>query len=231
VHHDVVAAGHELGRLIAGGGLLATGERQRRKEQHECKTIHGWGFRRLSQASPAPGPKRAVVKAFAALLAWFALTSALALAAPTPAPPAPGASPGAAAMSGYRPHIPNTAQHTEFVLEVNAKGQVSKIRSAQRSHDLLFDKMTYGNVIQTFIRTPDGHAVSGVYRMSYDFNPKTQKIRRTVALIHAGGVDPKAPGAVDRMAAMNIHNAGVLRKALQAQAHKAKASPVPTHKP
>ena len=131
----------------------------------------------------------------------------------------------------YRPKLPTVAEHTEFVLEVNAKGQVSKVRSAKRSKDALFDKMTYGNVIQTFIRTPDGHAVSGVYRMTYDYNPKTQKIRRTVALLQAGGVDPKAPGAVARMAEMNLHNAKLLQQELQAQAKKAKAhpSPTPTH--
>jgi hypothetical protein len=148
----------------------------------------------------------------AALAACLALTSTLADAAPTPAPKA---SARAGDLAKYRP---TTAQHTEFTLEVNAKGQVSKVDSAHASKDRVFNTMTYGNVIQTFIRTPDGHAVSGLYRMSYDYDPKTQKIRRTVSLIHAGGVDPKAPGAVVKMAQINLQNARLIQKSLQAQA-------------
>jgi hypothetical protein len=154
----------------------------------------------------------------AALVAWLALASSVAAAAPTPAPKA-SARPGD--LSKYRPPA---AEHTEFTLEVNAKGQVTKVDSARASKDRVFNTMTYGNVIQTFIRTPDGHAVSGLYRMSYDYDPKTQRIRRTVALIRAGGVDPKAPGAVAKMAQINLKNAQLIQKSLQAQAKAAAAA-------
>ena len=41
-----------------------------------------------------------------------------------------------------------------------------------------------------------GTAVPGLYRLSYDYDPATKQVRRTVALIKAGGVDPNAPGIV-----------------------------------
>ena len=61
--------------------------------------------------------------------------------------------------------------------------------------------MTYGNALQVFIRTPDGHAVAGLYRLSYDYAPKTKNVHRSVALIRTGGVNADAVGAVDEMTA------------------------------
>ena len=49
--------------------------------------------------------------------------------------------------------------------------------------------------------TPDGQAIAGTYRLAYDYAPKTKNVRRSVALLHAGGVDPSAQGAVARMTA------------------------------
>jgi len=89
------------------------------------------------------------------------------------------------------------AQHTEFVVEVNAKGQVTRVRSGTASKDPAFNTLTYGNALQAFIRTADGRAISGLYRLTYDYDPHDRMVSRHVALIHAGGVNPSALGAVN----------------------------------
>ncbi len=104
--------------------------------------------------------------------------------------------------------MPSKAVHTEFVVEVNAKGQVTRVRSGKTCGDRAFNTLTYGNALQAFIRTPNGSAVPGTYRLTYDFSPKTQHVKRGVALIRVGGVDPKAVGAVDEMAAASKKHAG-----------------------
>jgi hypothetical protein len=101
----------------------------------------------------------------------------------------------------FAPRVPSTPEHTEYVVEVNRKGQVTRIRSGKASRDLAFNTMTYGNALQAYIRTPDGHAVAGSYRLAYDYAPKTKNVHRSVALLHAGGVNPGALGAVDQMTA------------------------------
>jgi hypothetical protein len=127
------------------------------------------------------------------------------LAASTPSPGAIGSAP--ADVSKYRSQFPKTPQHTQYVVEVNRKGQVSKVRSGTHSHDPRFDQVTFGNVVQTFIRRSDGLAISGLYRVSYDYDPKTQLVHRSVALIHAGGVDAAAPGLVQVFTDINRRNA------------------------
>jgi hypothetical protein len=106
------------------------------------------------------------------------------------------------------PHTPATPVHTEFVVEVNRKGQVTRVKSGKSCPDLSFNAMTYGNALQAFIRTADGRAISGVYRLAYDYDPKTKRVKRTVALLHAGGVDPDKLGAVDEMAIVNARHHG-----------------------
>jgi hypothetical protein len=108
----------------------------------------------------------------------------------------------------FNPHTPATAVHTEFVVEVNNKGQVTRVRSGKSCPDLAFNAMTYGNALQAFIRTPDGRAIPGVYRLSYDYSPKTKTVARSVALIRVGGVDANRMGAVDEMAALNARHHG-----------------------
>jgi len=95
--------------------------------------------------------------------------------------------------------LPKVALHTEFVVAVNKLGQVTKIVSLKPSKNRTYNLQTGGNALQAFIRTPDGKAVSGTYRLTYDYNPKTQLVHRGVALLHAGGVDPNATGAVNVM--------------------------------
>ena len=133
--------------------------------------------------------------AFALFAVLSALASAPARTAASPTPPA------------AQPRLPSAAEHTEYVVEVNKKGQVTRVRSGKSSRDTAFNAMTYGNALQVYVRTPDGRAISGTYRLTYDYDPKTRDVRRTVGLIHAGGVDPNALGAVDEMAAINRRRA------------------------
>ncbi len=95
--------------------------------------------------------------------------------------------------------FPNKQEHVEVVVEVNKMGQVARVRSIRPSHDQGFDAHCYGNALQAFIRTPDGKAISGVYRLTYDYNPKTLNVHRDVALLWAGGVNPNAKGAANEM--------------------------------
>jgi len=130
----------------------------------------------------------------AALCAAFA---ALALLGATPAPKPPNR----IDLTKIQPKalLPKVPLHTEFVVAVNKLGQVTHVISAKPSKDKTYNLQTYGNAMQAFIRTPDGKAISGSYRLTYDYNPKTARVRRNVALVKAGGVDANAPGAVTQM--------------------------------
>ena len=121
-----------------------------------------------------------------------------ALAAPTPKP---AAKPTPLDVTKVQPRelAPTKALHVEFTVETNRMGQVARVRSVKPSHDEDFDTKTYGNALQAFIRTPDGHAVAGTFRLIYDYDPKTLRVRRDVALVKAGGVNPNAKGAADSM--------------------------------
>jgi len=101
---------------------------------------------------------------------------------------------------------PKTALHVEYTVEVNKLGQVARVKSVKPSHNIGFDTHTYGNALQAFIRTPDGHVVLGTYRLSYDYDPKTLRVRRDVALVKAGGVDPNAKGAAAEMSEIAARN-------------------------
>lgn len=95
--------------------------------------------------------------------------------------------------------LPKTLLHVEWVVETNKLGQVTRVRSGKPSKDRTFNTQTYGNALQAFIRTPEGHAVAGIYRLTYDYNPKTTRVRRDVALIRPGGVNANAEGAALEM--------------------------------
>jgi hypothetical protein len=95
--------------------------------------------------------------------------------------------------------LPTTKLHTEYVVEVNKLGQVTRVRSGVNSSNIPFNEHTYGNTLQAFIRKPDGSVVVGSYRLTYDYDPRSKMIHRDVALVKAGGVDPNAKGAVIEM--------------------------------
>jgi len=95
--------------------------------------------------------------------------------------------------------VPKTSQHSAFTVEVNAAGQVVRVKSASASKNDMFNAETFGNVSQIFIRRPDGSAVAGLYRVSYDYDPKTHRIARGIKLISAGGSWAHEEGAANRM--------------------------------
>jgi hypothetical protein len=129
-------------------------------------------------------------------LALLGMVGAIALVAASPAP-----GPTRVDVTKVQPKalLPKSTLHVEWVVETNKLGQVTRVRSGKPSTDRTFNTQTYGNALQAFIRTPDGHAVSGIYRLTYDYNPKTTRVRRAVALIRAGGVNANAEGAALQM--------------------------------
>ena len=124
--------------------------------------------------------------AFAALAFAAACPHVQAQSAPAPRPSATVAP-------------PKVALHAEVFVDANKLGQVSHVVSMKPSSDKGFNTQVWGNASQAYIRAPDGTAVSGLYRLTYDYSPATQKVRRSVSLVKAGGVDPNAPGIVTTM--------------------------------
>lgn len=136
--------------------------------------------------------------AFAQLKALAAAAIAIALLG---ASPAPASQPARVDVRDLQPRslLPKGPLHTEFLVETNKLGQVTRVRRGKGSSSLTFNAQTYGNALQTFIRTDDGRAVAGTYRLTYAYDPKTERVHREVALVRAGGVDPNAKGAAADM--------------------------------
>ena len=136
-----------------------------------------------------------------ALAAAVVLAASSAAFAASPAPkPAPTAPPRVDVTKLQPKELaPKKPLHVEYTVEVNKLGQVARVRSVKPSHDVPFDTHTYGNALQAFIRTPDGNAIAGTYRLTYDYDPKTLRVHRDVALLRAGGVNPNAKGAAKDM--------------------------------
>jgi hypothetical protein len=141
--------------------------------------------------------------------------------------PAPTASPYRIDLTKVQSKalLPKVPLHTEYVVAVNKLGQVTRVISSKVSKDKTYNLQTYGNAMQAFIRTPDGKAISGRYRLTYDYSPKTTRIHRDVALVGAGGVDAGAPGAVNAMMS------DVEKRAKAAAAAKKAAQPAATPAP
>jgi hypothetical protein len=176
-----------------------------------------------------------------AALATFAVASA----APTPHP-----SPQSTRIVI---HLPKYPLHSEVVVEVNAKGQVVRIKSVKPSKLLSFNYQTYGNALQMWIRKchTEGNTSSctadvGLYRITYDYDPKTTNVTRRVAIISHGGNWGNDPGAATVMMEMYRKQAEAAaaaeRKAQEQQQQqnnklpslneiRGKATPSPTHPP
>ncbi|MBC5829229.1 MAG: hypothetical protein GIW98_03425 [Candidatus Eremiobacteraeota bacterium] len=98
------------------------------------------------------------------------------------------------------PRLPKVPLHTEFVVEVNKLGQVVRVKSGKSCKDLTFNALTYGNVLQMFIRTADGmHAIVGLYRVTYDYDPRTTRARRGISIVSRGGKWANEEGAANSM--------------------------------
>lgn len=101
-----------------------------------------------------------------------------------------------ALLGASPPPVPTVQLHATYTVETNKLGQVVRVVSANATNDARFNMATRGNALQAFIRRPNGTAVAGVYKLTYDYSPKTKDVRRDVQLVHAGGVDPNAKGYV-----------------------------------
>jgi hypothetical protein len=133
---------------------------------------------------------KAGLAATLAAIATVAVTAGFALGAtPSPAP----------RPSGIVIHLPNVPLHSEVVVEVNKKGQVVRVKSTKPSKVQSFNLQTYGNALQMWIRHPNGTATVGLYRVTYDYDPKNQSVTRRVAIISAGGNWGDDPGAATVM--------------------------------
>ena len=141
----------------------------------------------------------------------FIGTSVRALGA-TPKPSPPPRPPGV--------HLPTVPLHTEVVVEVNKKGQVVRVKSTKPSKVQTFNLQTYGNALQMWIRRPDGTATVGLYRVTYDYNPKTQGVTRRVAIISEGGTWANDPGAAMVMIDMAKKQAAAAEAQYEAEQHK-----------
>jgi hypothetical protein len=152
-------------------------------------------------------------KLVAAIVVAFAATSVFALAAGTPAP---NASPHA--LPSARVRLPTIPLHTEMVVEVNKKGQVVRVKSTKWCKVQSFNVQTFGNALQMWIRRPNGGAEAGLYRVTYDFDPKSGNVARHVALIYPSSKWANDQGAADLMIKMAHQQAVQAQKAaLEAQ--------------
>jgi hypothetical protein len=62
-----------------------------------------------------------------------------------------------------------------------------RVKSGKDCNNPTFNAQTYGNVLQMWIRHPDGSAEVGLYKVVYHFNPHGAKITRDISLVSAGG--------------------------------------------
>jgi hypothetical protein len=93
------------------------------------------------------------------------------------------------------PTYPNKHLHARLLVEVNKRGQVVRVDHGTLSGDRAVDTIWLGNAMQMWIRKPDGTAITGLYSVSYDYNPKTHVVTRVPQLVKAGGAWANKPGA------------------------------------
>ncbi|MBV8154656.1 MAG: hypothetical protein JO029_04535 [Candidatus Eremiobacteraeota bacterium] len=134
------------------------------------------------------------MKPYAIFLFALLFGAPYAASAATPAPSAP---PKGAPVPTIA--LPNAPLHTEYVVEVNKRGQVVRVKSSKVSKVDTFNVQTYGNALQMWIRKPDGTATVGLFRVTYDYDPKSRKVDRNVALVSEGGTWGDEEGAANAM--------------------------------
>jgi len=127
----------------------------------------------------------------------FLLASALLafpMAAAAASKPAPAAT----------PKLPAKPLHVDLQVEVNKLGQVVRVPHGNLSGNAGFDTMVMGNALQMWIRDQRGKtitAVVGLYRVYYDYDPRTHAVKRKIALIKRGGNWANEDGAANKMVA------------------------------
>jgi len=128
------------------------------------------------------------IRAIAFATALFSVPAGV-FAAGTPPAPAPLPT----------PHLPSKPLHVQLQVEVNKRGQVVRVVHGTLSPDSSFNTMTLGNAMQMWIRHPDGTAETGLYRVSYDYDPHTKNVKRTPELLKSGGNWADKPGAATQI--------------------------------
>ena len=126
----------------------------------------------------------------ALLAAAFLATSAAQAATPLPLATAPP------------PKLPTKRLHVDLQVEVNKLGQVVRVPHGNLSGDTTFDMIAMGNALQMWIRDVHGSkvtAVVGLYKVNYDYDPSTQKVKRSFNLLKRGGSWGNDPGAATKM--------------------------------
>lgn len=154
-------------------------------------------------------------------LALAILAAGTAVPAFAAATPAPSASPHRVVIPP--PKFPKEKLHAEYLVEVNKKGQVVRIKSGKATKYGTFNAQTYGNALQMWIRKPDGSAEVGLYRVTYDYDPSNHHVDRRVALVSTGGSWANSEGAADVMmdtAKKEAAAAQAAAKKQQAENHK-----------
>jgi hypothetical protein len=126
------------------------------------------------------------------------------------------------------PSFPTEKLHAEYVVEVNKKGQVVKIKSGHGTRIGTFNAQTFGNALQMWIRKPDGTAEVGLYRVTYDYDPKTHHVRRGVSLVSAGGSWGNVPGAAQQMIETAEREAAQAKQQQQQQQQQQPHSKLPS---
>jgi hypothetical protein len=140
-------------------------------------------------------------------IAAAALAAALLGATPPPVPFA-------------APKLPDKPLHVQLQVEVNNRGQVVRVDHGTLSGDQAFDIMTLGNAMQMWIRKPDGSAIVGLYRVAYDYDPRTHKVQRSESLISTGGKWAKRPGAATQIIAAARRETKAVYARLRAEQQK-----------
>jgi hypothetical protein len=126
--------------------------------------------------------------------------------------------------------MPNKPLHVQLLVEVNKRGQVVRVDHGTLSGDRSFDTMTLGNAMQMWIRRPDGTAQTGLYSVTYDYNPRTHNLDRVPTLVKPGGNWANRPGAatlIIQEARRQVQEAAARLKAEQQKQREESAKHLP----
>ena len=115
-------------------------------------------------------------------------------------------------------HLPQVPLHAEYTVEVNKKGQIVRVEGGKGNNKYpMWNAQTYGNVLQMWIRHPDGSATVGRYQVTYDYDPRTKLVHRGINLLSMGGTWADAQGAANEMMQKADEEAQADQKARQQQ--------------
>lgn len=188
---------NDLARSGCGRRQRQQGEREGKERAGEWHGPLSFPYAVFRAPQELPGEAQRLLKAMKMKsVHTFALTLTIAIAT-FAAPHAIAATP--TPHPKIMVHLPNTPLHTEFVVEVNAKGQIVRVEKGKSCKVLSFNAQTYGNVLQMWIRHPDGTAEVGRYLVTYDYDPKTKMVTRNPTLLSRGGNWGNKVGAADDM--------------------------------